>query len=637
MPPIHSGLVFIGLALSAAVSLIGLYSAGFGQASPTYYRTLMILVAVAIVLINQPLAKTERPISPAVRYLLVAVDLAIFIVMAIAVERFIAAAAEIQGGIIFLSTFETWIGLLAIVSLLELTRRVFGPPIVILAALALLFTLFGDVMPGVLHHRGFSLQTTMTQLWYSFIGIFGLPSAVILDFVLVFIVFGTILESTGAGDRLLRIVMYFTSWTRGGPAHSAIGASCLFGTMSGSVTANVVGTGSFTIPLIKSRGFGGRFAGAVEATASAGGQFMPPVMGAAAFLMAELTGQPYLMVAVAALVPALFYYGALFLTVVIEARRLGLQPLPPGQRQKLTAEDWFLTVQFLVPIAIIVTVLVMGRSAAFAGFAATIAAVALAPLNPDFRREPRRLFKGLFNGGRSAATLMVAAGALGVIIGSMEVSGLGIKFANIVLSISQDNLVIALLLTMMACILLGMGMPTLPAYLVIVLVMGPAIANFGIPIIAVHLFVLYFGVLSNVTPPVAIAAYAASPIAGANPVSIGVTAMRLSFIGFLVPFVFVFEPVLLLIAVPFDAGSFIWVAARLLLAVWLATTGVAGYARARLPVPMRVLRLTLAFVILFSGHWVAEATGVAIACALFVIEWALARRGASANVAKLAE
>lgn len=580
---------------------VALYVSGFGQFPPVYYRSLMVLAAAAVVMLGHPLAQIGRLPTP-VKVGLAAVDLGLFAILAAGMFRFIAIMNELEVGFVSFTPFDVWIGFLSILVLMELTRRVFGLPIVLVTAFALLFFLFGHLMPGFLQHRGFSLERLVEQLWYSFYGIFGLATAVVLDYVLVFVIFGCVLQGTGAGDRLLKIVYAFTGWTRGGPAHAAVCASALFGTMSGSVTANVVGTGNFTIPMIKSRGFRPAFAGAVEAVASSGGQITPPVMGAAAFLMAELTGIPYLVIVVAAIMPALFFYGALFAAVSIEARKRNIQPIPVEERPRLGLSDWLLSIQFVGPILVIVAILVMGRSPAAAGFWATMTALVLAPINPDFRKAPRRMIDSIVNGGIAGSALLVAAGSLGVIIGTMEATGLGLKFANLVLSVGQDNLAGSLVLTMGACLLLGMGMPTLPAYLVIVLVMGPAIVDLGVPLLAIHLFVMYYGVLSNVTPPVALAAYAAAPIAGANPVTIGAVSVRLALIGFIIPFVFVHDPELLIVAGPFDLVTFAAIVVRLAVAIWLLTTALARYDMGPLKPWESVLRGVLAVVALLGGH-----------------------------------
>ena len=347
---------------------------------------------------------------------------------------------------------------------------------------------------------------------------------------------------------LLRIAVSLTGGLRGGPAHAAIAASGFFGTISGSVSANVVGTGVFTIPMIKERGFRSSFAGGVEAAASSGGQFMPPVMGAVAFVMADVTGIPYVVIIGAALMPALFYYGSLFAAVWVEAARSGIEAIPRSQRARVSRRDWWMSLMFVIPILVIIGVLVTGRSPAMAGLWATVVGAALGLMNPEVRRRPQIYLAALVRGGEQCGRIMVAVAAIGIIVGVMNLTGLGIRFSNMILAFAGTDLFFAMFLVAVASMILGMGLPTIPAYLIIVLIMGQAIENLGVPKILVHLFVLYYGVLSAITPPVAIAAYAAAPIAGANPMTTAVQALKLSFVGFIVPFVFVYNPSLSLVA-----------------------------------------------------------------------------------------
>ena len=471
---------------------------------------------------------------------------------------------------------------------------------------------------------GFTLEQIMQGMWYSLDGVFGLPTAVLVNIVFVYIVFGAILEGSGAGAVLLKLAMSATGRLRGGPAHAAIVASGLFGTMSGSAVANVVGTGVFTIPMIKKRGFTPTFAGAVETAASSGGQIMPPIMGAAAFLLAELTGTAYLNVAVAALVPALFFYGALFAAVSVEAARLGIQPIPPAERQRMTRSDWHLSLMFIVPLIVLIGVLISGRTAAGAGFWATIAAIAIPfAVNPAVRADPKRLLRSLIKGGLAGARIMMAVGAIGVLLAVLNMTGLGIRFSNVILALGEGNLLLSLFYTMIGALILGMGLPTLPAYLIIVLVMGPALADLGIPVLVAHMFVFYFGVLSVITPPVALAAYAAAPIAGSRPLATGVTAVRLAFVGFVIPYIFAFHPSLLLI-VGFNPVEFTWVSLRLIVAIWMLTTALAGFEQAPLAQWMRGLRLILGAALLYPLIWVQIAAGV-LAIATVILERLKAR------------
>jgi TRAP transporter 4TM/12TM fusion protein len=418
---------------------------------------------------------------------------------------------------------------------------------------------------------------------------------------------------------MLRVATRSTEGFRGGAAHGAVAASALFGTISGSVTANVVGTGVFTMGLMKRQGFRPAFAGGVEASASAAGQFLPPVMGAAAFLMSELVGISYLSICIAALLPALFFFGSLFVGVRLEAARQGMRPVPRAERQPLMPRDIRQSLLFVVPIGTIIAVLLTGRSPAMAGVLAILSAVAAGLLlNPDLRRDPRRLLAGLANGGLAGARIMVAVGAIGILIGVLNLTGLGTRIAESILSFGGDALLPSLILTMLASIVLGMGLPTLPAYLLIVILVGPVLERLGVPLLAAHLFVMYFAVFSALTPPVALAAFAAAPIVNAPPTAIGLTAMRLSAAGFVIPFVFVFDPALLILFADGPAEIAL-VGLRLAVAIWMIATALARFDAGPLPGWAALLRLAagLALLTIWPG---AQAAGLAGAVALVILE-----------------
>ena len=287
--------------------------------------------------------------------------------------------------------------------------------------------------------------------------------------------------------------------------------------MSGSTVANIVGTGTFTIPMIKKRGFSPTFAAGIEATASSGGQIMPPIMGAAALVMADLTGVGYLNIIVAALLPALFYYFSLFSAVTVEARRQSIEIQPLTVDDKITSTDVINSILFAAPIAVVIGSLLLGLSTSAAGFYAVVVLLVLSVVNADVRRDPMRVWRSFLKGAESGATLLIAIAAIGILVGSLDSTGLGLKLANVIASVRGDGLFSALVVAMIGALILGMGMPTLPAYLIIILVMGPAIQELGVSMLTAHMFVFYYGVASSLNPPVAIAAYAAAPIAGATP------------------------------------------------------------------------------------------------------------------------
>jgi len=575
--------------LGLTLSLLAVYTAGFGPFDDIYQRTMAVCFSALLLLLARPLAgNSENRMVLSVGLL---IDLLLFAVMSAATYWFFYVHDALETGLYDLNITDIWVGLGGLLVLLELGRRTMGMPLVIIGGFSIIYCLYGDYLPWIFTHAGYEFEETLRTMWYSFDGVFGLPVSVVANMIAVFIVFGVVLEGTGAGALLLKIAFSLTGHLRGGPAHAAVVSSGLFGTISGSVVGNVVGTGVFTMPMISKRGFPKAFAGAVEAAASSGGQFMPPVMGAVAFIMAELTGAPYLTICLAALLPALFYYGSLFCAVSVEASRLGIQPIPKEEREKLSVQDWVRSLSFFIPIAVIIGTLLMGRSPAMAGFWSIVAALISGfALNPEFRQNPLRIINTFASAGRTVAIIMVAVGVIGIVIGMMNITGLGIRFSTLILALSGDSLFLSLLLMMLGSIVLGMGLPTVPAYLIIVLVMAPAIQELGVDTLLVHLFVMYFGVLSSITPPVAIAAYAAAPICGAPPLTVAAVSVRVALIGFIIPFVMIYNPSLVLV-LDFDYPSFVWVLVSLSVAIWLFATGIGGADKGILPYWSRALRV----------------------------------------------
>ena len=584
--------------LSLLTALLAIYVTGIALFDEGMLRGGAVGLGGVIVLLSDPLARRHASASTRVRALLWLVDLVLLAGFLFTIWWFFLTYESLWEGVFILADFELYIALFGILVVAELTRRSFGPVLAGLCLLMLLYALFGAHLPGFLAHAGFTFEETMRAVWYSFDGVFGFPIGIIASIVVIFIVFGALLEGTGAGAILIKMATAATARIRGGPAHAAVVASALFGTISGSPVANVVGTGVFTIPLIKRQGFSPAFAGAVEAAASSGGQFTPPIMAAVAFVMAELVGVPYLVVAAAAILPALFYYVCLFVSVYTESVRRGIGPVPVAERPTIRRDDWLQSMRFIIPVGVVVAVMLAGRSPAAAGFWALIAAIVTAlVLDSGLRRNPMPLVHNLVTGGRQCAQILIAVAAIGIVIGVINMTGLGLRFATLLVALAQDSLILALLVTAVSCLILGMGLPTLPAYLIIVLILGPAVAKIGVPLLIVHMFVLYYGVLSNITPPVAIAAYAAAPIAGANPLTTGVQAVRIAAVGFMIPFVFVYNPSLVLV-LGIDWLPFLGVLIRLPLAIWLVATGTAGVDPDRLHAAERVVRVVLGIAVL---------------------------------------
>jgi TRAP transporter 4TM/12TM fusion protein len=620
----RSGSFGVALVMSA----LAIYVTGIALVDEGMLRIGAVGLAGIVTILSDPLALRHGASRPKLRSLLWLLDAALLGVFVLSIVWFLRTYEALWEGLVILPASDLYIALAGVAVVVELTRRAFGPVLAGLCVLALVYGMFGAHLPWFFAHVGFSFEETMRAVWYSFDGVFGFPVGIIASIVVIFVVFGALLEGTGAGAILIKMATAATARIRGGPAHAAILASALFGTISGSPIANVVATGVFTIPLIKRQGFTAAFAGAVEAAASSAGQFTPPIMAAVAFVMAELVDVPYLTVAVAAAIPALFYYVCLFASVYTESVRLGIRAVPQAERPTITAGDWVQSMRFIVPVIVVLVVLVAGRSPAAAGFWALIAAVVVGfALDAGLRRNPKPIVRALAQGGRQCGQIIVAVAAIGIVIGIINMTGVGLRFAVLLVDLAKDSLFLGLIVAMASCLVLGMGLPTLPAYLIIVLILGPAIAKIGVPLLIVHLFVLFFGVLSNITPPVALAAYAAAPIAQANPLATSIQAVRIAAIGFLIPFVFVYNPSLVLV-LGIDWLPFLGALLRLSLAIWLVATGTSGVGPHRLSAIERVVRVG-AGIAMLTPYPVVQLTAVLTGGGL-VVRHFLRHRGAVA-------
>ena len=589
--------------LSLVVIATVFYVSVFGVFSDSYLRVGMLLLGGLLVTLSG-LGKSDSIVD---RALLAGVAIA----LVLGVYQYFRAAQEIETGLYFLSRADIWLGLLGLAAVIELTRRSVGLVMALVAGLLLAYGAFGHLAPGFLRHAGISTEELMTVLWYSFDGVFSRPMATVVSTILIFIIFGALLELLAIDLVLVRLAMAATGRMRSGPAAAATVASGLFGTISGSAVANVVGTGVITIPLIKKRGFSARFAAAVESAASSGGQITPPIMGAVAFIMADVTGQPYLTICAAAVVPALLYYGGLFVAISSAARNMDLADEP---RPSISC-NWRELVQmgiFVLSLAGIVVTMVGGSSPAYAGFiGVALAAVLGFAVRPDLLTNGQAWLKFVKSAGLISAQLVVIVGAVGIVIGILNMTGVGLRFASLLSGLADDQLILSLVLMAIACLLLGMGMPTVPAYLIIVLVMGPSLQKLGVPIIHTHMFVLYFGVLSAVTPPVALAAFAAAPIAGSGPMATALEASRLALPGFVIPFAFIYQPALLL-GTGYDLSESVQSILFVLLATILISR--ACYPR-RGKAHMVPVGLGLAIALIFFGptvSWIAAAAAIGL-------------------------
>jgi len=465
-----------------------------------------------------------------------------------------------------LTTADMVLGTILVVMILEATRRVIGPA---LPLTALVFLAYGIFIAGVEPMR------LLDQLYMTTEGIFGIPLSVSAAYVLIFVMFGSFMERTGTGQLFMDFAMSLTGHTAGGPGKVSVVSSSLFGTISGSAVANVMVDGPIAIPLMKRTGFRPHFAAGVEAVASTGGQIMPPIMGAAAFVMAEFLQVGYGQVILWALIPAILYYLACFAAVHFEAKRHGIMGVPRSELPKF-GEVMRERGHLFIPVLTILTVMYAGYSAPLAALAGTLACFPVAFLRASTRGNVRFwvIIDAMIDGARNALGVALACASAGIIIGVVTLTGAGIVFTQFVVGLAQDTLILALVLTMIAGIVLGMGMPTTPAYIIMTSLLVPAIIKLGVIEPAAHMFAFYFAILSAITPPVALAVFAAAGLAKADLWASGWAAVKIGAAGFIVPFMFIYEPALLMIG---DWQTIVWSAATASIGCILLAAGLHGY------------------------------------------------------------
>lgn len=472
-----------------------------------------------------------------------------------------------EAGVFGYTSLDVIIATTGVLLLLEATRRCVGLPIVVIATVAILYAIFGPYIP-VFAHAGFAWNRLAAELFYTRSAIFGTPIQISSTFIYLFLFFGVVLVKTGIGQFFTDLAFRATGRFTGGTAKAAVTASGLQGMVSGSSVANTVTSGSFTIPMMKRAGFRPEFAAATEASASTGGQIMPPIMGAAAFIMAEYTGVPYNEIIVIALIPAILYFSGVFMGTHFEARKRGILGL---SRDQLPAAAGLLKKSYmLLPLVIIIYLLFEGRTPTYAALWAIGTAFVVSFINPETRRSPRELAALLANGARVALPVIMACASAGIIVGVVTKTGLGALVAGGILNLALGNFFLILFYTMVACIILGMGLPTTANYVVTATVAAPALLGYGVPVIAAHFFVFYFGIVADITPPVCLAAYAGAGLANANPMKSGVNAVKLAIAAFIIPYMFVANPVLVL------EGATVWNLAPTIATALLGMAGISA-------------------------------------------------------------
>ncbi|ANU12048.1 hypothetical protein A1A1_03032 [Planococcus antarcticus DSM 14505] len=542
------------------------------------------------------------------------------------------------------NTLDIIFAILTVVLVLEAARRVTG---IILPILALVFLTYPFIshfvwMPDMLMTRPFDLGDIFGQLYLKTEGLYSTAISASLQFIFLFILFGAFLAKSGMGQLFNDLAMALAGSKQGGPAKVAVISSGFMGSINGSAIANVVGTGAFTIPLMKKIGYNKNFAGAVEASASVGGQILPPIMGASAFIMAETTGIAYGTIALAALLPAVLYFLGVIMQVHFRAGKESLKGIPKADLPR-TKEVLKEKGHLLLPIVGLVFMLYTGMPIAYAAFYTIVLTVVVAGFRKSTRMGFKDILEALENGARQSLSVMIACAVVGIIIGVVSLTSFGTVMTSAITSFGAGSLFWTLFLTMLASIVLGMGLPSIPAYIITATMTAPALAEFGIPVLVAHLFVFYFGIFANITPPVALAAFAGAGISGGDPMRTGLNALRLSIAGFIIPYLFVYNPAMLMIDttdIAVNATEFalppIWEIMTITITAIIGIIGLSaaaeGYFQTRLNLLFRIV-LGAGALLLIVPETLTDIIGLTIVLGIFVINFMKSKKENAATAA----
>lgn len=596
---VAAGIVFFGL---LAFSIFQLYTGAFGQKTAYIQRTVHLGFALSLIFLLFPARRTGIKSRVAwYDYILVVLSIIVCGYWPVYYETLVQQI----GGI---TEVQMIVGGAAILLVMEATRRAVGLPITVIASLFLIYALFGRQMPGMLAHQGLSLEQLIDTMFFTTEGILGTPLQVSSTYIFLFLLFGAFLVQTGVGNYFNDLAISLAGKRTGGPAKVAIFSSALNGTISGSSVANTVTTGSYTIPMMKRLGYKPNFAGAVEAASSTGGQIMPPIMGAAAFLMIEFAGVGYWQIAQAALIPAILYFSGIWIMTHLEAKRMGLYGLPKDQIPP--KKEVLKKIHLLLPIIAIVWLLFEGVSierTALYGIGITIV---VSLFMKETRITPRKFITALTSGARTALGVAAATACAGIIVGVVTKTGLGLKLGNSLVDIagaiatSADmQLLLTLFFTMITSIILGMGSPTTANYIITSTIALPAILalndhlDVAIPLLAGHMFVFYFGIVADITPPVALAAFAATGISGGEPIRTGINAAKLAIAAFIIPYMFVLQPELLMIDT--SIGEVGWILFTAITGMIAIGAGLIGFWYVKLHWSVRILTIAIGLLLIY--------------------------------------
>ncbi|MCU0589276.1 MAG: TRAP transporter permease [Syntrophobacteraceae bacterium] len=526
--------------VAVGFSLFQVYTGAFGMLAAQMQRSIHLAFAFTLVFLLYPFRlKGASDRLAWHHYVFAAFAGLIGLYMTLNYTRIMEAGGDF-------SRMDYVAGSIGVLLTLEAARRVVGMPMVIIASIFLLYAYFGPYFPGFMTHRGYSIQRIVSHMYFTTEGILGIPLGVSASFIFLFILFRTFLDRTGIAKLFIDIANSIAGWASGGPAKVAVISSALEGTYSGSSVANTVGSGSFTIPMMKKLGYRPEFAGAVEASASTGGQIMPPIMGAAAFLMAEFLGIPYIEIAKAAAIPACLYFIGVLIEVHLEAKRCGLRGMSREEIPRFLDVVKY-RIHLFIPMVVLFYILIEGYTPSFAALMGLLVAILAGLPLKETRMGVRDILEALEAGARGALGVAIACATAGIMVGVVTLTGIGLKMAGGLVDLAGGNLLLSLVFTMIASIILGMGVPTTATYVICSTIAAPALVLQGVPVLAAHMFVFYFGIVADITPPVALAAYAGASIARANPFRTAVESTKLAIGAVIVPYVFCYSPSLLLI------------------------------------------------------------------------------------------
>lgn len=598
--------------LLAAFALLMVYMNLFANWDERVRRSLFVGIVIILSFLVYPAKKGSTKKNHIPIY-----DIVLMILGAGAYFYFVINFKTIIGHATRISQLEVIVGIIGILVLAETCRRVVGIPILCVATVFIGYAFYSGLGAG----RAFPqvLKSIVYNLFYTTSGVIGTPIGVCSTYIALFILFGAFLEATGISEFFIQLANSLAGASTGGPAKVAVISSALCGMVSGSSVGNTVTTGSVTIPLMKKTGYKGEFAGAVEAAASTGGQIMPPIMGAAAFLMAEMVGVQYSEIAMRAIFPALLYFTGIFITVHLEAKRLGLKGIAKEDLPKFV--PLFIRQGYLlIPLVTLVAMVMMGYTMSRSAVIATLLAILVSIPNKSTRMNPTRFVNALETGGKNTLSVAVACGIAGIIAGVVTMTGLGQILISAIVSVAGDRVIIALFLTMLTCIVLGMGVPTTANYIIMATTCAPILVNgMGINKIAANMFVFYFGIVADITPPVALAAYAGSAIAKSNPMKTALNASRLAIAAFIVPYIFAFNPAMLFIDA--DVVQVVIIIVTSLVGLTGVAGGLEGYMVTNMNPIQRILAVVGGLCLIIPGT-ITDLAGIAIVGASVV--WQLA-------------